>query len=481
MKKILSFIIAFAMIISMSSVALAADMNAADFQNAINEAAAGGGTYALTGNVNITGSGDVTIDLKGVEIDSGTYSIIITNDADVTVTGGGSISGSGHIFKLGKKGEANTGATLTIESGVSVSSSDGWCVALYSDSTLNTSGTLRADGGYAPVLNSGGDVYGNTTINVMGGSITHPSDLAIYNPGNGVVNVSGGTITGAAGIEMRRGTLNVTGGTITATGDYIEPHANNSGSTLTSGVAVAVSEHLTNEKISVNITGGTLNATGTDGKALYAYDVENTIEGEASTLKIEDGTFNAPVVVEPSAHLDDDGFISGGIFSKDPSEYVAKNTPISKVTDASGNTIYAVGEKATKAAATPGSTVEVIKGSVTLNDGTTINEGESHIVPKPSSGNGIKVKYEGGNSFSTSKSAVPTSVEIDGVAVGFTGDGKLFTVNSIPAGAKWVTVRWNSTSVTTNFTPSGAYAAQVEIPKTGDMPLRAAVLAVFGF
>ena len=91
--------------------------------------------------------------------------------------------------------------------------------------------------------------------------------------------------------------------------------------------------------------------------------------------------------------------------------------------------------------------------------------------PKPASGNGIKVKYEGGNSFSTSKSAVPTSVEIDGVAVGFTGDGKLFTVNSIPAGAKWVTVRWNSTSVTTNFTPSGAYAAQVEIPKTGDMPL----------
>ena len=127
-------------------------------------------------------------------------------------------------------------------------------------------------------------------------------------------------------------------------------------------------------------------------------------------------------------------------------------------------------------------------GSVIIN-GAPVGSGGSHIVPvappstavSKSSGSGIKVKYEGGNSFSTSKSAVPTSVEIDGVAVGFSGDGKLFTVNSIPAGAKWVTVRWNSTSVTTNFTPNGAYFAEVEIPKTGDMPIWAAIAAVFGF
>ena len=125
--------------------------------------------------------------------------------------------------------------------------------------------------------------------------------------------------------------------------------------------------------------------------------------------------------------------------------------------------------------------------SVKVN-GTTVNAGgPPYIVPAPaiekpvSSGSGIKVTYNGGNSFSTSKSAVPTSVEIDGVAVGFSGDGKLFTVNSIPAGAKWVTVRWNSTSVTTNFTPNGAYFAEVEIPKTGDMPIWATIAAFFGF
>ena len=100
---------------------------------------------------------------------------------------------------------------------------------------------------------------------------------------------------------------------------------------------------------------------------------------------------------------------------------------------------------------------------------------------KPSSGSGIKVKYEGGNSFSTSKSAVPTSVEIDGVEVPFTGNGKSFTVGCIDPNAEWVTVRWNSTSVTVNFKPDvNVVCAEVAIPKTGDMPVWAAVAAFFG-
>jgi len=102
--------------------------------------------------------------------------------------------------------------------------------------------------------------------------------------------------------------------------------------------------------------------------------------------------------------------------------------------------------------------------------------------PAPkSSGSGISVTYNGGNSFSTSNSAVPTGVEIDNVPVSFTGNGSSFTVSGIPAGAKWITVRWNSTSVTTNFTPNGAYFAEVEIPKTGDMPIWAAVAEFLGF
>ena len=95
---------------------------------------------------------------------------------------------------------------------------------------------------------------------------------------------------------------------------------------------------------------------------------------------------------------------------------------------------------------------------------------------------GVSVTYNGGNSFSTSKSAVPTSVEIDGVPVSFIGDGKYFTVGCIDPDAQWVTVRWNSTSVTTNFTPDVTVACpSLGIPKTGDMPVWAAIAAFFGF
>ena len=94
----------------------------------------------------------------------------------------------------------------------------------------------------------------------------------------------------------------------------------------------------------------------------------------------------------------------------------------------------------------------------------------------------IDLWYNGGNSFGSSKSAVPTAVEIDGVAVGFTGNGREFSVGCVPADAKWVTVRWNSTSVTTNFTPDAAASCiEIDIPKTGDMPIRAAIAEFLGF
>ena len=95
--------------------------------------------------------------------------------------------------------------------------------------------------------------------------------------------------------------------------------------------------------------------------------------------------------------------------------------------------------------------------------------------------NASQVIYNGGNSFSTSKSDVPTGVEIDNVPVSFTGNGSSFTVSGIPANAKWVTVRWNSISVTTNFTPDGAYLTEVLLPKTGDVSFWAAIAEFFGF
>ncbi|MBQ4610369.1 MAG: hypothetical protein IJB30_01405, partial [Clostridia bacterium] len=115
----------------------------------------------------------------------------------------------------------------------------------------------------------------------------------------------------------------------------------------------------------------------------------------------------------------------------------------------------------------------------------TIAGGAGKPAPKPTekpASSGIKVEYNGGNSFSTSKGDVPTSVEIDGVPVPFTGNGSSFTVGCIDPNAKWVTVKWNSTTVTVNFTPDvNVVCTEIGIPKTGDMPFWAAIAAFFGF
>ena len=138
------------------------------------------------------------------------------------------------------------------------------------------------------------------------------------------------------------------------------------------------------------------------------------------------------------------------------------------------NTYYNSWDKAI-ADAKPGETVYPVENGDPKEDGAV-------TIPKPSTGSGISVKYNGGNSFSTSKSDVPTGVEIDGVPVTFNGNGSNFTVGCISSDAKWVTVRWNSTTVTTNFTPDGLVeCTTVSIPKTGDMSIWAAIAEFLGF
>ena len=118
--------------------------------------------------------------------------------------------------------------------------------------------------------------------------------------------------------------------------------------------------------------------------------------------------------------------------------------------------------------------------AMAATDGSTPIPELPEVNPTPEnkpSGSGISVKYIGGNGFSTSNPEVPTGVEIDGTPVSFTGDGRNFTVSCIKPDAKWVTVRWNSTSVTTNFTPdAAAYCSSTNIPKTGDASLAAFVV-----
>ena len=534
MKKFLTFVLVLAMVLSVSSVALALTgdgtesnpyvvNNQGDLEAAL---ATAGGVIQRGASFNITEGGtpshkyeitgkDFTLNLGGNTLTTAKL-FDIKNNAKLTVKNGTieyTKTGNNLAFQL-----FGAGAQLIIESDATINSASN-VVNLYGPNvTLTSSGHLKSTGGNGVTISGNGTAtYGGTTINITGGSVISESGTAIYHPQDGTLNINGGTVKGATGIEMRAGTLNMSGGTVTATAAYAAPVANGSGATTKGGVAIAVSQHSTNKAISVNITDGTLNADS--GKALHAYDVQDPSTGDPSTLKIEDGTFNAPVEVATSANLDadtKDGFISGGTFSADPSAYLESDAVAASINEG-GTDSYAVGkesiQKKVKDMVDSGKnpediTVTVTNGTVNFNTGdlpgkvkitdndstgsVTVNNQPVSSAPvamptpvpeKPaSSGSGISVKYNGGNSFSTSKSDVPTGVEIDGVPVTFNGTGSNFTVGCISSDAKWVTVRWNSTSVTTNFTPDGLVeCTTVSIPKTGDMSFWAAIAQFLGF
>ena len=293
------------------------------------------------------------------------------------------------------------------------------------------------------------------------------------------------TFTGDAivGTRIRQGyNINVIGCEMTS-GHSLMQNTNNTGITVRDTTIKNATEGGLNLFASTGVLVEGCDITAKD----YGVRVNADGSGDA-TIKDTKIDAEQPVIVRYNTGSYDLTAKEGNVFTVGEGKSPVNIEDSSKVTytdnfvamNGTTNTYYNSWDKAI-ADAKPGETVYHVENGDIIQDGAeTIPVPEDEPTKKPAS-SGIKVTYNGGNSFSTSKSAVPTSVEIDGVAVGFTGDGKLFTVNSIPAGAKWVTVRWNSTSVTTNFTPNGAYFAEVEIPKTGDASLWAAVAEFLGF
>lgn len=287
----------------------------------------------ITADATIKSSADGgTIKYTGKGSDHG---LIVTNDATLTLE---SVTvdyeGAGQAVKLGtfvdnKPTEKSGNAVLN---GVTVKGGQAGVIVLgtqkdsdYGASLKVTNSNISGTIYYGIVTNGMG--Y-NTSITLENTNVSAPegSGTAMYLPGEGETTITGGTITGATGIEIRAGKLTINEGTkITATGDYEEPVANPSGTTV-GGVAVAVSQHTTQLAINVAITGGTFNATGKDGKAFLEIDTvvkEDAEPSEGVTASITGGAFDASVEARNIT-----GFISGtGVkFSKMPKmDYFAEN------------------------------------------------------------------------------------------------------------------------------------------------------------
>ena len=170
------------------------------------------------------------------------------------------------------------------------------------------------------------------------------------------------------------------------------------------------------------------------------------------------------------------------VYNKAPADQaingaISESYTIPPVTsDNDGDIYYCIATNANGKKISPTFTLQ-INSSGSSDEGTTPGGTTS-----PSGYSGPSLWYIGGNTFGTSTTKAPTKVEIDGAAVPFTMDGSKIIVSCINADAGWVTARWGSTTNTVNFTPdAAAYCTQVSIPKTGDMPLWAAIAAFLGF
>lgn len=176
--------------------------------------------------------------------------------------------------------------------------------------------------GYYYGISGNGTRHG-TEVVVNGGAITAADakeGTAIYHPQDGLLTVNGGTVSAPTGIEMRSGTLTVNAGAIKSTASTFDEKGNGSGTTMT-GVAVAVSQHVTDKDLKVVINGGTL----TGPYALYEKDLQNETGNKA--LEIKDGIFEGQVYSKNCT-----AFIKGGTFS-DVSALESKERALIYLTD----------------------------------------------------------------------------------------------------------------------------------------------------
>lgn len=245
--------------------------------------------------------GALVLDLNGHSIkakSTGLEQVLKTKDAVVLVRRGAHLTVNDNS---NGNGSIDHNGVESVYTAVKLTDGDDGASGDVAKLTVN-GGTLK--GGYYGICGNG-DRHG-TEVVINGGTITAANaeeGTAIYYPQDGLLTVNGGTVSAPTGIEMRSGTLTVNAGVIKSTATTFDEKANGDGTTMT-GVAIAVSQHVTDKDLKVLINGGTL----TGPYALYEKDLQN--ETGTKSLEIKDGLFEGQVYSKSCT-----AFIKGGTFS----------------------------------------------------------------------------------------------------------------------------------------------------------------------
>ncbi len=472
MKKFLTFILVLAMVMSVSSVAMAASQDPCTSDPCAHAAYIGTAHYdTLQEAITAAQNGDTVTLLtdcaENVTVTQQANVVITIDGADKTMSGTITVDGksatiltAGVTIKNFNFSASNISKDAYINMGVSGDNNTRYiCNLTVEDCTFTYSGN---DGKEVVAIKSytGGDK--NLKVIKCEVDNTMHSLLQVKNVAGLVVEET--NVNGAAeGLNLNNSTgVTIDNCNIETTGYGVRADGNDAaGDTKINNTSITADQPVVIRKVTKQ------------------YDLD--ISGDSKLTPAAD---NPPVIItsgdgKNAADADGDGIKDYA----DPNSNA--NVEYANPFEAKKGNAYYTDADAAKADADEGEEVTIINP-----DGTTETivpnpapsaPPSSEPTTKPSTGSGISVKYNGGNSFSTSKSDVPTGVEIDGVPVTFNGTGSNFSVGCISSDAKWVTVRWNSTSVTTNFTPDGLVeCTTVSIPKTGDMSIWAAIAQFLG-
>lgn len=267
-------------------------------------------------NSTVSISKPVVLDLGGYVLNgAGTlldlYGDVTLQNGTIETTG----AGTGAVW-------VNQTAKLTVNNDVlmNTTQASSFAIAYWRDcTTAEVTFRGKITGGNGITVN--GLITGTTTANklTVDGATINVDGHGIYQAGNATTALNNSAITGATGTEVRAGNLTVTNSTITGNGTF-KCEANGNGTT-TDGVGIAIAQHTTKLPINVTISGGTIS-----GK--YAVYESNPQANDPTSigqvkLSITGGNFNGSIAAVYSQDVKN--FISGGLFTTDPSDYCVAN------------------------------------------------------------------------------------------------------------------------------------------------------------
>lgn len=332
----------------------------------------------ISSNIEMAGA-SVKIDLNGHTIGFGSSARLNIYHGDLILEGTGTVEGminSGVLVVRGSATDNGGYSSLTIGEHVIVKAPNAYGAFITS---LNNGSNYGASIDVYGTIDSKYGIYTNGNLKAKSGTIpeinVYPSaeiistssdedDGGAYFAGYGEYNIYGGTISGEGfGIGIKSGILNIYGGIISATGEDSTPTQGYNDGMKASGCAIQIeSNNGYVGDVEVNISGGTIGSE--NSYAIYEYKAQTTPDTKVKSISITGGTFvsGKSILMSTSAEFGSKftGFIAGGFFNVDPSNYVGSGYEAVLVSG-----YYYVGEQST------GGDVEVIE-TETAEDGTEV-------------------------------------------------------------------------------------------------------------